>query len=165
MTGVDGRVALVTGGGRGIGLATAELLASRGAKVMCVARSEQELVATGQHPFPETLQHALRKAALTPVDEPIENLGALDRQVGECFRDAANGLINRSGVDADGIAAIGSHGQTVRHQPEGLHPYSLQIGNPILGHKFHMTIDKSDITANTLILIVSQKPGHVAKSE
>jgi NAD(P)-dependent dehydrogenase (short-subunit alcohol dehydrogenase family) len=41
---------MVTGGGRGIGLATANLLASRGAKVVCVARSEQELAASG-HEF------------------------------------------------------------------------------------------------------------------
>ena len=28
------------------------------------------------------------------------------------------------------IAAIGSHGQTLRHQPDASAPYSLQIGNP-----------------------------------
>lgn len=50
MAGVEGRVAMVTGGGRGIGLATANLLASRGAKVVCVARSEEELAASG-HDF------------------------------------------------------------------------------------------------------------------
>lgn len=47
MSGVDGRVALVTGAGRGIGRRAAELLTERGARVMCVARSEKELADVG----------------------------------------------------------------------------------------------------------------------
>lgn len=83
MAGVDGRIALVTGAGRGIGRITAELLASRGARVMCVARTEQELASVGLDYAVADLgtergcQHAVAETArrLGPVDILVCNHG------------------------------------------------------------------------------------------
>ena len=83
MAGVEGRVALITGGGRGIGRATAELLASRGAKVMCVARSRQDLEDVGLEyavadlGSPEGCAHAVAEAEkrLGPIEILVCNHG------------------------------------------------------------------------------------------
>ena len=89
-----------------------------------------DIEGTLQKPYPDTLRRALQNAVTTPVDQAIGNIGALDRQVGECFRDAAKELLESTGIAAGEIRAIGSHGQTIRHQPDAVAPYSLQIGNP-----------------------------------
>ncbi|MDH3332864.1 MAG: anhydro-N-acetylmuramic acid kinase [Gammaproteobacteria bacterium] len=86
--------------------------------------------ATHEKAYPDTLRRALLNAVTTPVDQPIDNVGSIDRQVGECFRDAALELLDKSGISAGDVRAVGSHGQTVRHQPDAVTPYSLQIGNP-----------------------------------
>ena len=83
MAGVEGRVALITGGSRGIGRATAELLASRGAKVMCVARSRQDLADVGLEysvadlGSPEGCVHAVAEAEqrLGPIEILVCNHG------------------------------------------------------------------------------------------
>ena len=92
MAGVQDRVALVTGASRGIGRTTAELLASRGARVMCVARSEQALTELGMEytvadlGTPEGCERAVRETEerLGPLEILICNHGvgsALERVV------------------------------------------------------------------------------------
>jgi len=113
-----------------IGLMSGTSMDGIDAVIVSFDQAGVSIAATLQKDYPDTLRRALLNAVATPVDQPIDNLGSIDRQVGECFRDATLALLKSSGISASDICAIGSHGQTVRHQPDAITPYSLQIGNP-----------------------------------
>lgn len=76
MAGVEGRVAMVTGAGRGIGRVTAKLLAARGARVMGVARSEDQLVSLGLDYVAADLGTA--SGCSRAVEETLDRLGPID---------------------------------------------------------------------------------------
>jgi len=75
-----------------------------------------------------------RLAAMAQAAQGIDldALGRLDHAIGHCFADAALALLQQAGVDPRHVHAIGSHGQTIRHQPLGDAPFSMQIGDPTL---------------------------------
>jgi len=76
MAGVEGRVALVTGAGRGIGREAALLLADRGAQVMAVARSESELASTGLNHVPADL--GTPRGCEQAIAETVRRLGPVE---------------------------------------------------------------------------------------
>ncbi|GAB2499058.1 anhydro-N-acetylmuramic acid kinase [Pseudoxanthomonas sangjuensis] len=59
----------------------------------------------------------------------LDELGELDVQVARSFADAALRLVGEAGIEAAGVRAIGSHGQTIRHRPEARFPFTWQIGD------------------------------------
>jgi anhydro-N-acetylmuramic acid kinase len=85
--------------------------------------------ATHSQPYTIPLKDALLAAIRLPLDVRPDPSGELDRLVGECFRDAALAVLEKSDVAVEDVIAIGSHGQTLRHQPYADPPFSLQIGN------------------------------------
>jgi anhydro-N-acetylmuramic acid kinase len=50
--------------------------------------------------------------------------------VGELFAGAVLGLLTANGLAPAAVRAIGSHGQTLRHRPRAVRPFTLQIGDP-----------------------------------
>lgn len=94
--------------------------------------------ATHSIPYPENLRHRLALASQNHATP--DEVGELDTLTGALFADAAESLICNSGVDISSIRAIGSHGQTLRHQPSGPGRFSLQVGNPsIIAEKTGVT--------------------------
>lgn len=62
----------------------------------------------------------------------IQRMGRLGRQLAELSAGLVHELLAATGLQPEDIAAIGSHGQTIRHEPPGQspHPFTLQIGDP-----------------------------------
>ena len=87
------------------------------------------LHATHAHAYPRELRDLLQSTVEYPDTCGLDQLGALDHWTGECFRDAALAVIEKSDIDRGEISAIGSHGQTLRHQPNAERPFTLQIGD------------------------------------
>ncbi len=83
---LTGRVAIVTGGGTGIGAATARLLASRGADVVIAARTVEDLErtaravtdATGRRCLPVPTDVTDEDQVVAMVQRTIDELGRID---------------------------------------------------------------------------------------
>jgi len=87
------------------------------------------LHATYALPPPADLRHELLQLARHDAALPLKRLGTLDQRLGDWFAEAALAVMAAADVAATDIAAIGSHGQTVRHEPDAALPFSLQLGS------------------------------------
>ena len=88
------------------------------------------LLAGRTHPWPEPLRRELLGVAQGEADLDLDRLGRLDVAIAHGFAEAALAVMALAGVDAADVAAIGSHGQTLRHRPAGPLPFTLQCGDP-----------------------------------
>lgn len=96
-----------------------------------------ELVLGRTYPWQDALRARLVALGQGGDAQSLEELGTLDVQIADAFAEAALALLDEAGVGAADVNAIGSHGQTVRHRPEGAlydgrHPFTWQLGD---GHR------------------------------
>ena len=59
----------------------------------------------------------------------LDELGMLDVRIAHGFADAALALLEEAGLGPRDVQALGSHGQTVRHRPESIPPFTWQMGD------------------------------------
>jgi anhydro-N-acetylmuramic acid kinase len=90
---------------------------------------ECRVLETAAVDYPPELRDQLLQGSRTPAKCTVDKIGQLDQWVGECFRDATLQLLAQANVEPKAIRAIGSHGQTLRHQPRAARPFTLQIGD------------------------------------
>jgi len=80
-------------------------------------------------PYPAALRGDIDQL-IAPARRPeAEATRVLDRQLGHFFARACQQLLEAGGLQPRDVQAIGSHGQTVWHEPGGPDPVSLQLGS------------------------------------
>lgn len=113
-----------------IGLISGTSLDAVDAALVDFAPQQPRPVAFHSHPFPSDLRAALLALCEGGERDELHRMAQLDVQVGKLFGDAALAVLNRAAVAPETVRAIGSHGQTVRHEPQSNPPFTVQIGDP-----------------------------------
>ncbi len=93
-----------------------------------IDESACKLVNTLEYPLPEELKREILIAIEGQTN--LAKVGELDHRLGLLFAEAVNALLKQEQVKPSDIKAIGSHGQTLWHAPEGSCPFSMQLGDP-----------------------------------
>jgi anhydro-N-acetylmuramic acid kinase len=85
-----------------------------------------EVKAVASSPIPKGLKQQLW-GLTQPCHDEIQVMLKAERELSELYVEVANTLLAKSGIKASQVAAIGAHGQTLRHQAHGAQTYTLQI--------------------------------------
>lgn len=112
-----------------IGLMSGTSMDAVDAAVVDFSGAQPHVIAALARPIEDSVRQELLSLCTAGPNE-IVRVHQADYRVGVWFADATLEILKVAGLRARDVRAIGSHGQTVRHDPHAPHPYSLQIGNP-----------------------------------
>ena len=113
-----------------VGLISGTSVDAVDAALVAIDGDNFRILETHSEDFPEAVANDVQALVRSPGTINIDDFGELDTEVGEVFALATRRLLEAAATDASAVRAIGSHGQTIRHHPEGTSPFSLQIGDP-----------------------------------
>jgi anhydro-N-acetylmuramic acid kinase len=112
-----------------IGIISGTSMNSIDAALVQFTKNSLQLIATHSKPITTELKQNLLATCFPGYDE-INRMGQLDVQLGNLFAQTCLTLLKNAKIPAAKISAIGSHGQTIRHQPNFPYPFTLQIADP-----------------------------------
>jgi len=86
------------------------------------------LISSLEYPLPLELKTDI--LTMIEAKHTLKQMGEIDHRLGLLFTQAVGALLIREHIDPSSITAIGSHGQTLWHDPSGEYPFSMQLGDP-----------------------------------
>ncbi len=114
-----------------IGLMSGTSIDSIDAAAACFERGQFKLLGSYSQSIPKAMKQAILNLC-QPETDSVQLYAETDHQLGELFATAALALMAELNLNKEDIAAIGSHGQTVRHSPpaDDSIAFSQQIADP-----------------------------------
>jgi len=78
------------------------------------------------------LDKDLKRDILKVINEKItiREVGQIDYRLAIEFSKGVRELLQKTKLNPKDIRAIGSHGQTIWHEPKGKYPFTMQLANP-----------------------------------
>lgn len=111
-----------------LGLMSGTSLDGIDAVIMDFSDMPPHIVAVGFTPMPGELRKSLSALCLCGHTS-LRDLGELDHRLGRLYAQSVNELLQQADIQPAAIRAIGCHGQTVWHSPDGDYPFTMQIGD------------------------------------
>jgi anhydro-N-acetylmuramic acid kinase len=114
-----------------IGLMSGTSVDSLDAVLINFDHNDITIVGTHSLPISNEIRGCVHELALSGIDE-ISRMQFLDKAIAQLSCKAIKALCQKTNTAPNDISAIGSHGQTIRHQPQDSHNngFSLQVGDP-----------------------------------
>lgn len=112
-----------------IGLMSGTSLNGVDAVVLAFEKDTPRLLHTHSENFPDALYTDLQQL-ITAQQAHLSQLAVIDHQLAVVYSLAVKKLLHKANLLPAQIQAVGCHGQTVYHQPEGEQRNTLQLGDP-----------------------------------
>jgi anhydro-N-acetylmuramic acid kinase len=112
-----------------VGLMSGTSLDGVDAVLVDLSNSFPHTCATFWLPYSADIRQQALQLQAAGTDE-IRTAAILSNQLAHCYSQAVRELLSTAGTNPVQVAAIGCHGQTIRHQPAA--GYTVQLNNPAL---------------------------------
>lgn len=122
-----------------IGLMSGTSLDGVDAALIDFSNPAPKLIAKHFQAYPDTLLASVKNLCRNNSVQ-FNDIGLADAQLGIFYAEVIDTLLSTANISAHQVRAIGSHGQTVQHDPSSSIPYTIQLGDPT------RIVEKTNIT-------------------
>ena len=111
-----------------LGLMSGTSVDSVDVSLIDLAKNNVKILNCQSRPIPMALKKDILKLISSKEVDQVK-LSIVDKKIAITFSNIVKQVLNDKKISHKDIVAIGSHGQTIKHSPNQVRPFSIQLGN------------------------------------